>query len=670
MSASTVDALLAWIAQNPLLAGLVIFAVAFGDALAVVGVAIPSLPLLFGVGTLVGLGLMDPWYAVACAALGAFLGDGVSYLLGRVYGQRLKTAWPFSRHPQWLQHGEAFFRRHGLKGIIIARYVGAVRAFVPVIAGILHMPASRYVAASALAAVSWAFLFMAPGWLFGASLDLLARIAGRLAIVAGLLLAVVGLLGLSMFAGYRVLAPRTASMIERALAWSHRHPVLGRVSIGLIDPRRPESASLALLALGLVFAGWAFFTLLIAVVGGEPLRLDLAVHQGMFALRNPLADAPMAVLAALGDWQVLLPAIVAVFLWLVWRRRRLAAAHWVAAPAFGLALVTALGWLLEVPKPPAATMAPGFSFPSAPVALATVVFGFFAVLVARELPGRRRAWPYVVASLVVGSLGFARLYLGAHWLSDVLSGVLLGAVFTTALGLAYRRRIVRSFWARPLSLVFFGTFLLAAGWHGPGRIEATLARFEPPLGAKSMAASDWWRDGWQRLPERRNEFHGRRAWPLNVEYAGGLDTLRARLQAQGWTAHPQAGWTDLLQLLAADATPETQPLLPAAHRGRAEALLMSRPGASPRERTVLRLWASPYRLAPEDAPLWIGTVQRVRFAQRFGLLSYWEVERGAEDAARVDLRAALAGLAWRESARTDGGVVVLRLRAMETEPPP
>lgn len=663
MDATTIDSLLAWIARHPLLAGLVIFAVAFGDALVVIGIAIPSLPLLFGVGTLIGLGLIDPWYAVACAALGAFLGDGLSYLVGRLQGERIKGMWPFSRHPQWLAHGEVFFRRHGLKGIFIARYVGAVRPFVPVIAGILRMHAPRYAAASSAAAVSWALLFMAPGWIFGASLDLLSRVAGRLAIVVGLLLAVVGLIGLGVFAAYRVLAPRAAQMIERALAWSHRHPLLGRISIALIDPRRPESGSLALLALGLVSAGWALFALLIPLAaGGEPLRLDLAVHRGMFGLRNPLADAPLAMLSTLGDWQVLAPAVLAVALWLLWRRRWIAAAHWIAAPGFGLLLAGALGWLLDVPRPPAATLASGFSFPSTQVTLATVVYGFFAVLVARELPGRRRAWPYVMAGLLVGVVGFSRLYLGAHWLSDVLGGILLGVVFVTALGLAYRRRIVRSFWARPLSLLFFGTALLAAGWHGTRSVAATLARFEPPLAMQPLPLGDWWLEHWQRLPERRNAVSGRDGWPLNVEYAGDADRLRARLEGAGWTAHAQAGWLDALGLLADDADPDNLPLLPAAHRGRAEALLLSQPGASAGERTVLRLWLAPYRLTPQQAPLWIGTVQTVRFTQRLGLISYWEVDASNELLAREALRASLAGFPLREAPRTAGEVVVLRAR--------
>ena len=83
--------------------------------------------------------------------------------------------------------------------------------------------------------------------------------------------------------------------------------------------------------------------------------------------------------------------------------------------------------------------------------MATIAFGFFAVLIAREWPGRRRVWPYLLAGVVVSLLGFARLYLGAHWLSDVVAGMLLGIVWLLALGIAYRRHVQRSFWMRPLA---------------------------------------------------------------------------------------------------------------------------------------------------------------------------------------------------------------------------
>lgn len=664
MDSSTLDTLLAWIGQNPWTAGAVVFLVAFLDALLLIGFAVPSLPLLFGVGTLVGLGLINPWYAIACAAAGAFLGDALSFGFGRSQGSRLRRMWPFSRHPEWLVRGEVFFNRHGLKGIVIARYVGAVRPLVPAIAGMLHMSWRRYLPVSAIAASTWSFAFVAPGWLFGAWLDLLSAVAGRLALVVGVLLVLLGLMGLSVFALYRVLAPRAALLVERMLAWSHRHPVLGRYSSALIDPKRPESPSLALLALGLLGAGWAFFSLLLMELGqGEPSALDLRIYQGFLGLRNPLADQPMAVLSVLGDWPVLGPAFFAVAAWLLWRRRTTAALHWVAAAVTGLALVSSLGWLLDMPRPPAALLAPGFSFPSVPVTMATVVYGFFAVLVARELPGRRRGWPYVVAGMLIACVAFSRLYLGAHWFSDVLAGLMLGLAWITGLGIGYRRRMVRSFWVRPVSLVFFLCVGLSAAWFGPRQVPYVLAQFDPPLVREPMDMQRWWREDWQVLPEHRNHMIGPRAWPLNVEYAGELPRIEATLQAEGWERLQAGGWEGLLRTLANDAAPDNLPVLPTAHRGRAEALMMARSTAGGEGLTVLRLWPAPYVLMPQHRELWVGTVQTLHFNARLDLISFWEAQTD-DGPAREALLDSIAdsGLEQAQGLRSDSVVNVIRLR--------
>src|SRR5690606_28352175 len=96
MDSARLDALVSWIGQHPIAAGLVIFLIAFGDALVLVGAAIPAVPLVFAVGTLVGLGHVDGAYALACASLGAFAGDGISYWVGRRYGHQLRQRWPFA----------------------------------------------------------------------------------------------------------------------------------------------------------------------------------------------------------------------------------------------------------------------------------------------------------------------------------------------------------------------------------------------------------------------------------------------------------------------------------------------------------------------------------------------------------------------------------------------
>src|SRR5690606_6973298 len=71
MNSSWMEAMLAWLGEHPLLAGAVIFAIAFCDALIVVGAVVPALPLLFAVGVLIGMGEISGPYAVASAALGA-----------------------------------------------------------------------------------------------------------------------------------------------------------------------------------------------------------------------------------------------------------------------------------------------------------------------------------------------------------------------------------------------------------------------------------------------------------------------------------------------------------------------------------------------------------------------------------------------------------------------
>ena len=640
------DALLDWISRHPMAAGLVIFLIAFLDALLIVGVAVPAAPLLFAVGTLVGLGHIDGSYAVICAALGAFCGDGVSYVAGRRYGDSLKTRWPFAQNPQWLERGDAAFRRHGMKSLVIGRFVGAIRPFIPAIAGMVRMPSQKYVLATGVAAVLWALAFLAPGWLFGASLDLVAAVAGRLAIVIGLVLALVAALWAIVLYSWRWLAPRAHDLLVRLLDWSHRHPVIGRYSEALIDPNQRESPSLLLLACALLFAGWGFFQMLVSVGGGEaPSRFDLVVHQAMFGLRHPLADPVMGFLATIGDPTVLGPAVAAVAAWLFWRKRRIAAWHWMAAPAFALVFGWALGWLIDLPKPPAATAVSGYSFPSQSVMLATAVYGFFAVLVAREMPGRRRVWPYVLAALMVGLLGFSRLYLGAHWLSDVLAGASLGLLWITALGIAYRRRVVRSFWVRPVAAIFFGSVVLVGGWHATRSAETLVAAFDPPIERRTIDEQRWLDgDATLALPSRRNELRSRDAWPLNVQYAGHLPPLIDRLVAAGWRPLPQADWRGLLMMLDDEATAATLPIMPATHEGHAEALLMARDGAAPGERLVLRLWPAPYAMADGGVPLWLGTAQTLRFSIRGdGFVRYWAAlpdeaparEQVAQDAAAL-----------------------------------
>ena len=659
MPSAWFDSAIAWISAHPHGAGLLIGLVAFCDALAVVGIVVPALPLLFAVGALVGLGHIDGPYAVICAALGAFTGDAVSFWIGHRWGPTLRGHWPFRRYPQLLDRGEKLFRRSGSKGIVVARFVGAVRPFVPAIAGMLRMPLKRYVPASLFAAVAWAAAFLAPGWMLGASYDAVAAVADRVALALGALLAVLALVWAVVLYTWRWFADHANNLLARALRWTRAHPRLGRYAGALIDPNRPESASLLLLATCLFAISWAWFGLLARVLSkSEPLLLDTHVHALMSSLRNPLADRMMAALASIGDAVVLGPAALAALLWLLWRRRWIAAAHWLAALAFGLALTAGLEAVVDMPRPSLA--AEGFGFPSIAVTMATITFGFFAVLIARELPGRRRVWPYLVAGVLITLLGFARLYLGAHWLSDVVGGVLSGAVWLLGLGIAYRRHVGRSFSMKSFALLFYGVFALAALWHAPRAAGPLLARFSPPAPTLAFDVGQWWNGGWMHLPAQRNERDAARRWPYDVQLAGDLAPLRARLLARGWRVQPQADWVRTLGLLDNDRPPQSQPVLPATLDGHPEALLLLRQGRDERELLAIRLWPAPARLH-DGTPLWLGTTQTLHFVRPFDAFGLWlpAEDRGV---AHVALRDALDGYALRESSSPAAPIPVLRAR--------
>jgi membrane protein YqaA with SNARE-associated domain len=103
------------------------------------------------------------WTIVAAAAIGAALGDWLSYWIGYHYHAQIQQMWPLKNHPKLLDKGRVFFRRWGGWGIVIARFSGPLRASVPIVAGIAEMPWLRFQVANWSSAYLWAFVLLSPG---------------------------------------------------------------------------------------------------------------------------------------------------------------------------------------------------------------------------------------------------------------------------------------------------------------------------------------------------------------------------------------------------------------------------------------------------------------------------------------------------------------------------
>ncbi|MCB1722429.1 MAG: DedA family protein [Gammaproteobacteria bacterium] len=161
------EQLLDWIRHNPDWAGLVVFAMALAESLAIVGVLVPGVIILFGAGILIGTGVLNFWTMCLWAVAGAILGDGLSYWLGHHF-EYLTERWHWFRlHPDHLKNGIRFFERYGDLSVALGRFFGPIRAVVPLIAGLLHMPPRRFYVANVLSALVWAPAYLLPGMLFG-----------------------------------------------------------------------------------------------------------------------------------------------------------------------------------------------------------------------------------------------------------------------------------------------------------------------------------------------------------------------------------------------------------------------------------------------------------------------------------------------------------------------
>jgi membrane-associated phospholipid phosphatase len=145
---------------------------------------------------------------------------------------------------------------------------------------------------------------------------------------------------------------------------------------------------------------------------------------------------------------------------LLLRRSRLQAAFTGVAVAGGEGLNLLLKAAFERPRPsfsdPLAT-AGGFAFPSGHAMISLVVYGGIGTLISARLVSRRRRGLLLGGlALVVLAVGFSRVYLGVHYVSDVLAGYSAGLAWLAACGLAFHSS--RS-WRRRASILVLAALL-------------------------------------------------------------------------------------------------------------------------------------------------------------------------------------------------------------------
>jgi membrane protein DedA with SNARE-associated domain len=154
---------LGFIAAHPSWAVAIMFVTAFGESFAFLSLLFPGTSLLIAAGTLMASGSLPYFPILAGAVIGAVLGDTVSFWIGHRFGGGVARVWPFTRSPELLPSGIRFFAKHGGKSVFIGRFLGPMRAVVPLVAGVMRMRRDRFWLANVTSALIWAPMLLFAG---------------------------------------------------------------------------------------------------------------------------------------------------------------------------------------------------------------------------------------------------------------------------------------------------------------------------------------------------------------------------------------------------------------------------------------------------------------------------------------------------------------------------
>lgn len=165
------DSIIVFVKNNETYALPLAFAIAMAESIVGLSLLVPSTIIFLGMSAALGLsgaGMVQLWIA---AAIGASLGDWVSYSLGRFCEARMQSSWPLRNNQPLLERGQLFFERWGWASFFPSRFVGPLRSFLPLIAGICAMPLLPFALASLGSAFVWSGVVLMPAglglkWLF------------------------------------------------------------------------------------------------------------------------------------------------------------------------------------------------------------------------------------------------------------------------------------------------------------------------------------------------------------------------------------------------------------------------------------------------------------------------------------------------------------------------
>lgn len=362
------------------------------ESLVFTGIFVPGTIVVIVMGSLAVNHFYHFWILVLFSAIGASLGDGISYEIGRRHKMHVERWSCLKRH---IDRARPFFQRHQRKSIVFGRFVGFVRPIVPFLAGVADVKRAVFYTIDILSAFLWSIFYIGLGYVFGAAWKA-AFVWSSRAIVLIVTLLVAG----------------------TSFLWLWRWALRKRGPVSMYMFTSAFSA--------ILFAGIGE-----DLLSGEHLTLlDFKLAHLLFDIRTPLLVHVFRFVTLLGEWTTIYGfTIIVSSLLLRGRMQSFAITLWGSLLcSTAITIVSKLLFHRMRPDVPLPVMdVYGYAFPSAHATLAAAFYGSLAYIVLRThaSPVTRRAAFGAACSLIL-LVDFSRMYLGVHYFTDVIAGNLVG----------------------------------------------------------------------------------------------------------------------------------------------------------------------------------------------------------------------------------------------------